>query len=425
MFRHAAILAPLTLLLASCAAYKAAPIDLQRNTEQWRTLSAKACPAGQRLSQQEMHRIGLLLNPSLNEARLAHARSTAVAEFAGLWEDPTLSADVTRVLAESMNNRGVGLSLALPLTGLPGIAKKAAEHYKEADFWTVREKERSYLEELDALRAKILLTHAKHKLMKERLAMLREERDRINRLYELGEVNFSAYQMANQRLNDTINAEQELDSSHLALHLELTNLLGLHPDCRHVEIEEGLPQGIPAATPIPSPATLLANPGLRAQLASYGATEQELKAEIRRQYPQITISGSYGFEDSNDKLGLGIGINLPIWNRNRPAIAKAAGDRSVKQAETISLWKKLMQQASTLADRQQLALKHCRAERERVNTLVAHTERQSQLFAIGESTPLELAESRHETYLRRLSYLDCLGELLDIQIKLQYLSDTK
>ncbi len=421
MFRNAALLTSLALL-ASCTAYRPAPIDLARDTEQWRAVSAEVCPAGRTLSRADIHRIGLMLNPALNEARLSHARSTAVAEFAGLWEDPSVSADLVRVIPESMNNREVGLSLAIPLTGIPALAKKAAEQYSEADFWTVKEKERAYLEELDQLCATLRLTHVKHQTMQKRLAELRDERDRIARLHELGEVSFAAYQVANQRLNDTINDEQELESEHLTKHLELTTLLGLHPDFRQVEIQETLPRGIPAAQPVPTAAELLQNPALHAQLASYGGTELELQAEIRRQYPQLSLGSGYGYEEENDKLGFSLGLSLPLWNRNREAIARATGDRSVKLAETLTSWKTLMQQAEALRDRQELALQHCRAERERVDTLVEHAARQEKLYALGEGELLELSEIRHEAYQRRLNYFDCLGQLLDIQIKLQYLS---
>ncbi len=424
MSRYVALFAPLALLSA-CAVYQPAPIDLARDTEQWRAVSQEACPAGHKFNREELHRMGLLLNPALNEARLSHARSTAVAEFAGLWEDPALAADLMRVLPESMNNREVGLSLAIPLTGIPALTKKAAEQYSEADFWTVREKERAYLEELDALCANILITHAKHASMQKRLGELRDERDRIAKLHELGEATFAAYQMANQRLNDTINEEQELESAHLAQHLELAALLGLHPDFRHLELVEEPPQGIPAEEAVPTAAELLENPGLRAQLASYGGTERELQAEIRRQYPQLSLGSAYGYEEGNDKVGVGFELSLPLWNRNRQAIARATGDRAVKQAETLSLWKGLMQQAESLRDRRELAMEHCRAERGRVNTLVEHAARQEKLYALGEGELLELAEIRHEAYLRRLSYLDCLGELMNIQIKLRYLAQAK
>ncbi len=421
MFRHAAILASLTLLSA-CAVYRPAPIDLSRDTEQWRAVSAQLCPADLELNRRDIQRIGLMLNPALNEARLAHARSTSVAEFAGLWDDPSVSADLVRVLPKAMTNREVGLSLAIPLTGLPSLAKKVAEQYREADYWTVKEKERAFLEEVDQLCTTILITHVKHKFMRKRLNELQDERNRIAKLYELGEVTFGAYQVANQRLNDTINDEQELESLHLAKHLELNTLLGLHPDFREVEIDESLPRGIPPAKAIPTPAELLQNPALRAKLATYGGSERELQAEIRRQYPQLSLGSAYGYEEGNDKVGIGLELSLPLWNRNREAIARATGDRAVKQAEALTLWKKLMQQAQHLKDRQKLALDHCRAERERVDTLVEHVARQEKLYAIGESRLLELAEVRHEAYLRRVSYFDCLAELMDIRIKLRHLA---
>ncbi len=421
MFKYSLISATLTLLSA-CTVYSPAPLDLARDTELWRQVSAEACPPGRALRREETQRMGLMLNPELNEARLACARSTAIAEFAGLWEDPSLSADLMHVLPESINNREVGLSLAIPLTGIPGLEKKAAEHYKEADYWTVKEKERAFLEQLDLLCTNILLARVKHTFMQKRLTELQDERERISQLYQLGEVSFSAYQVANQRLNDTINAEQVLESKHQEQHLKLTTLLGLHPDYRYVMLGESLPKGIPPAKPIPTPAELLKNPALQALLASYGGSEKELQAEIRRQYPQLNLGGGYGYEDGNDKLGVSMGLNLPLWNRNRKAIARATGDRAVKQAEALTCWKQLMQQATILKDRQQLALEHCRAERERVDILLGHIAQQEKLYAMGESSLLELAEVRHDVHQRRMNYFDLLGELMDVRIKLLYLS---
>ena len=111
-----------------------------------------------------------------------------------------------------------------------------------------------------------------------------------------------------------------------------------------------------------------------------------------------------------------------MWNRNREAIARATGDRSVKQAELITEWRKLVQQATLLNNEQKLLRRHCSTEFERLDELEAAAVQQEKLFHLGETSILELAESRHVAYERRLAYLDCLSELLVSRCKLQYLN---
>ena len=117
-------------------------------------------------------------------------------------------------------------------------------------------------------------------------------------------------------------------------------------------------------------------------------------------------------------------FSIPLWNRNREAIARAAGDRSLKQAELITEWRKLVQKASLLNAEQKLLHKHCSVEFSRLDELEKAAEQQKKLFDMGEAGIQELAESRHVAYERRLAYLDCLGKLLEARCKLQYLNPT-
>ena len=410
------------LSLTSCALYQPSPIDLNRETAVWETLSQDLCAGRRSLSVPELKRIGLLLNPELNKARLTCARSTAVAEFAGLWDDPALSAEVERVLQEHLTNGVISPSLSVPVTGIPAISKRIAEQYKEADYWNMREKERSYLAELDILCTRVQVTHVKLDVMRARLKQAEQEKDKVTELYRLGEVSFADLQVMTRRVSDLLREVQEMESEHLRQHLELVAKLGLHPSVCEVEIEEKLERGVPAMAPVPSAEQLLESPALKAQLAAYGAGEEELRREIRRQYPQLELGFKYAHDGGNDKIGPGIGFNIPLWNRNREAIARATGDREIMKQETLIVWRDLLTQASALADRGQLAEKHCREELNRTRALSAAVEHQQKLYDLGEIKLPELADARHEHFTRRISYLDCLSQLREIRTQLQYLN---
>jgi outer membrane protein TolC len=412
----------LPLTLAACSLYAPQPVDIRRDTAEWKQVSAKLCEDVPAMNLQRLHEIGLLLNPELNKARMAVVRSTASAEFAGLWDDPELSADLKQVREADITNRGIGLSLTLPVTGLPGLARKVAECYKEVDYLNMVSLEREYLVKLDVLRYQVLAAHARQELMAARVKQMAEEQKSAQRMHELGEMEFADFQVICRRLNDGQKELQEMEQEHLELHLELVRLLGLHPDTRHVEVEGQLPKSIPAAVPTPSYDMLRQHPAVLAAMAAHRTSEAELEREIRKQYPELSVNSGFEHEDGNSKVGIGIGVNLPLWNRNQQGIAQAYGERDIKEYEALQTWRHLQQQAVSLSDMQALLLKHCRAEQERVAQLSDAEKKQEKLYAIGETKLPAVADARQEAYLRRLNYLECLTKLLTTQVELQYLN---
>ena len=412
----------LPLALAACTLYTPQPVDLQRDTAEWKGLSERICPGGGPIELEKAHEIGLLLNPELNHARLGYARSTAVAEFAGLWEDPALSAEVKQIREADVTNRGVGLSLTLPVTGLPALAAKIADCYKEADYLSMQAQERAYLVQLDKLRYQVISTHEKLHLMQARVRKLAEEHASASRMHELGEMEFADFQVICRRLNDGQKELQEMEQEHLSVHLEMLELLGLHPACRNVELAGNLPGSIPAAVQQPSQEQLLKHPALLAAMAAHQTSEAELQREIRKQYPELSVGPGFEHEDGNSKVGIGVGVNLPLWNRNQQGIAEASAERNIKEYDAVQTWRKLMQQSVFLADMQQLLISHCRAEKSRVSQLAEAEKKQEELYAIGETKLPALADARQEAYLRRLNYIDCLAKLMSTQVELQYLN---
>ena len=412
----------LPLLLASCALYTPKPVDLSRDTAEWQQLSARLCDGNTPLTLAKLHEIGLLLNPELNQARLSYARSTAVAEFAGLWNDPAISAEVRQVRELDVTNRGVGLSLALPVTGLPGLAEKVAECYKQADYCTMQAKERAYLVQLDTLRYIVMSTHAKLHLMQTRVKQLAEEQSMAQRMHDLGEMEFADFQVICRRLNDGQKELQEMEQEHLQEHLQMVKLLGLHPDQRTVELEGHLPATIPAPVAQPDTAMLMQHPALQAAMAAHDTSEAELQREIRKQYPELEIGPGFEHDGGDSKVGLGIGLSLPLWNRNKEGIAQASATRDIKEYDAVQAWRDLVQSSVALGDMQKLLLQHCKAEQERVARLSAAEKKQEQLYAIGETELPAVADARQEAYLRRLNFIDCLTKLLSTQVELQYLN---
>lgn len=420
--RSGLLLGGMGLLVSSCVQYNPQPVDLNRDSAEWQKLSASLTRGKKKLTAAEMRHIGLLLNPQLNEARLGYARSSSVAEMAGLWEDPSISAELEHISPAHFYNRSLAPSLSIPVTGLPAIAKKVAEQYKEADYHTMQAKERDYLAELEVLRGKLLVAHEKLHTMQRRLKETTAESDKASQLLSMGEVSFGDAHVITRRRSAMLRDVQEAENAHLALHLELTKMLGLHPSCGNFELAEQLPSSVPSMVAAPTPEQMLQCPSLLAKLATYGAGEEELRMEIRKQYPQFSLSAKYAHDGGADKAGIGIGFNIPLWNRNREAVARATADRAIKHTETINQWRSLQTEAVALAERGKLAEKHCREEQSRLSALRTDAQRQEQLYRMGEVDLPAVAEVRHELFQRRMAYLECIQHLLEIRTRTQYLN---
>lgn len=414
----------ISLGLSGCTSYRPDPPDLQQDLETWKQISLSVIPQGRAVAHPwpRLSIVGLTLNPDLNKARLKHLSSKHAARYAGLWEDPSLSLGGNRYIPGVMYDRSAALGLSLPVSGRTELARKVAECYAEADLHELQARELDYLTRLRALCFVIQITHTKHDLMRHRLDTAQQEAQSISQLHEMGEASAADLHAATQRCSDMLKELQELESAHLDRHLELVNMLGLHPAVGQLEVAGALPAGVPPIVPRPTEQALLAHPRIKAAMSAFHTTEAELQLEIRKQYPDLSLSPGYSREEGNDKLTLEVGFTLPLWNRNREGIARSQGARALSRQSAIAQYRELVQQAYALSRRQELVRKHCSAEYSRLVELQAAANRQEQLYSLGELDLPTLATTRHETYTRRLAYLDCLAELLEIQVALKSLA---
>ena len=350
----------LAALLSSCSVYHSAPIDLNAEEASWKEASSVDSPTS--ITQNQARQIGLVMNPDLNKARLKLASSNEVARQSGWWNDPSFSWDIEQVLQENTVNMSGSLGFTIPVTGLPALEKKVAEQYKEADFWTLRQAELDFLSSLDQAWSKLAVTQRRKTVIRERLNAIRRENGMIEQLIGAGEVDFSSRQVASQRMNDAIRELQTVTETELEQKMELVKLMGLHPSAvRKLGFLTKQNFQLPAAVPAPGPSALTASPKIKAQLATYATTETLFKTEIRRQYPELELGPSFTRDEGEKEVGGEIGFNLPLWNRNRKAIAEARGTRDLSRQETIQLWKTELFNARQLDASQQMALRHSSA----------------------------------------------------------------
>lgn len=92
---------------------------------------------------------------------------------------------------------------------------------------------------------------------------------------------------------------------------------------------------------------LLHRPDVLAALAGYQAAEGDLRLEIARQYPDVTLGPGLLWDAGAAKWTLGLSLALPLLDRNRGRIAEARAHREEAAAQVLKV------QADALAELEQ------------------------------------------------------------------------
>ncbi|MFN7020408.1 MAG: TolC family protein [Phycisphaerales bacterium] len=277
--------------------------------------------------------VALVFNNDLRRARARAGVALAVEGESGLWQDPELGVDLTRIL-ESVSEPWkvfTTMGFTLPVSGRLELEKQRAglAHAAEvarvwAEEWRVR---------MDVRRA-----WAEWTVARERADMMEEYRRGIDALVAIVDRIEQAGEMSRveARLFRLEQSAARADAARLGVEaagreLEIKRLLGLPPsaglDLRPGGVavmgEEGLRSAHERITDR-APSIIVAR-------AEYEVAEKTLELEVRRQYPDVTIGPGYGREDGQDQFLLGISAPLPLLNANRLAIARARAEREERR----------------------------------------------------------------------------------------------
>ena len=341
------------LMVAGCAHYSSAPIDTQALVRQQEVArldgvavqtkvhviapGAEAVPG--QWNRLTLLAAALLYNPDIAAARAAV--DTAIAHAGTAKQAPgmtlTLAAEYAdETTANSPWLLGGALDVPLDIGGVrrSRIADAALvvddARYAYADrVWTVRMAiDRALIDRISS-KQQAAFYH--------RLAGLRgRQLSAMERRVEAGEASRTDLERVRAEGADAarlaLDADRSIDASKIelavAVGIPTGQLENIDPDWR------GYSDPAPLAPERVSEAQLrqamLARPDILRAMVAYGHAEASLRAEVARQYPQITIGPGYTWERGLVKLPLNIGLALPPLDFNRHAIAAAEADRSEK-----------------------------------------------------------------------------------------------
>lgn len=425
---------------AACAAYHSAPLDRARLD------AALAAPSTVQLAQEaarlhhprlrpvvldftkpltgrEIGIIAVLANPDLKAFRAQERVADAQVFRAGLLPDPRISAGLDHPLNSApglVNAYNVGIDWDVTGALLRSSNRRIAE--------TAREKVRydvAWHEWLTANQARLLALRLYYLGRREEVASKAAsaaERilDITRRNLERGDARIDEFGLRQVAYLDAEERTLSLERAQEKTRQELNRELGFSPD-RRFSVASALPgKDPPIDTAALFEAARVQRLDLIALRAGYAAQEQRVYREILRQYPAFTLGVNRARDTSDVRtLGFTVNLTLPLFDRNRGAIATARATREQLYAEYVSRLQKVRADIASLA----ADLSRIRAAREVLSRQLPELEKAERTMrngvANGDVTLLAYEAVRSALLDKELSQLSLEQAAAEQQVALQ------
>lgn len=372
----------LLLALGGCQSYEPLALNLDTHQAEWTArrpdspaVSAFALDFARRdtsrrekydpsdgLTLAEAEVLALFFNARLRTLRLEAGVALAGALEAGRWQDPELSVDAGVILASISQPwfAAAAIKFTIPLSGRPGVEKDKAFAEHRALWTQVLAAEWRTVAELRLEWLMLAATQFQLQLAEEQQSELQDVQQQTRGLLETGDATAAELRVFDIELLRQKLAIQRLKREAAFAKIRVLDLLGLVPDAPvvlvpQVEFQGGLPPSLQAVARI-------RNADLAVQKAKYEVAEQNLRLEIRKQYPDLVIGPTYEIEQGQSRIGIGFGLPIPIINLNRRGIAEARAARLATKSAFEEEYERL---ASRLAEAE-IKLKQATETRELV-----------------------------------------------------------
>tara|TARA_R110000744_G_scaffold380529_1_gene501796 strand:+ start:864 stop:2297 length:1434 start_codon:yes stop_codon:yes gene_type:complete len=288
--------------------------------------------------------ISVVLNPSLRAQRRSRGISSAEILNAGLLPDPvfSMSADFPSggATAGTINAYGVGLDWAISDLITRRARVDAAQLSKGSVDLSILWSESLVSIQAKALVYSVASAQQADTLLSDEVSLLQENVVRIQEALDAGlmtEVDMAAALASHDvALTQRTILKEQLEQAQISL----ATLMGFPPDADirvDVSLDDELDEPPSRLTELLK--TMESNRlDLLALRQGYESQEAHVRAAILQQFPRLSIGPHFARDTGNlSTVGFGIGIELPIFNRNRGEIALARATRELLADEYAAL----------------------------------------------------------------------------------------
>ncbi len=443
--RSIALLCAAALSVAGCARYEARPLSAERTAADFdaRTLDdpnlqafldanlkgdARPWPR-QEWDFNSLTLVALYYHPSLDVARAQWAVAKAGTKTAGERPNPSLDIGPQYTTnAESGVSPWIASIVVGPLietAGKRGLRIEQAEHVSEsarlnlaAQAWQVRSALRTGLVEDSGARSRVFLLERAVRTQQQ-IVQLLESR--------LAAGAIAAPDVTTARVTliktqaDLVDAERQVVENRTRV-AEALGLPWKAIQGRKVVFDLSVADSgrAPDSVEVRGRA-LRSRADILALLAEYAASQSALQLEIAKQYPDVRLGPGYEYDQGSHKWGLGVGVDLPLLNRNEGPIAEA----EAKRAEVAARFLELQARVIAEIDRALLVRVALQDQLRQIDVLLNTQRRQAQsvdeAVKAGGADQYDLRSAEFEVQLTELTRVETL---IKAQQALGQLEDT-
>jgi cobalt-zinc-cadmium efflux system outer membrane protein len=251
-------------------------------------------------------------------------------------------------------------------------------------------------------------------LLEEELRLRERGLDVVRRQRELGEGNQLDVATTELEVAEVRRELRKTRADAAAERFGLNRLLGLPPEYDLKLTESGSSLTFTIYDDVPDAEidhrVLAGRPELASAAAAYREAEEQLRLAALEQYPRIGIGPAYERElEGENALGLGLSLELPVFDRNQAGIAEKRAQRERRRAEYTALLHGLRTDALAARSSLRLAAQEVEAQGKEVLPLVKRTEELTErAFRIRELSAIELTTAQQRALRARREYLEAL-----------------
>lgn len=420
-----------SLLFTSCVKYQARPLSAPVVENQYRARSIdnkairtfaeaagwKAWPPAV-LDLNALALIATYYSPGLDVARAQIRIADAAVETARVRINPSLSANGGYSgQPDAHTIYGISPDFTIETAGKRGYRILQAK--KNADATRL-----AFAEAQWSLWSKVRSALIDYVLAQRRLQLLAQERSVRSEIVEMLEKRLSVgaasqpqvdvYRVALLQVEAALEAARG-DASQKRV--ALATAMGISPEAlgaREVQYRflNTAPADISLSLRKVERAGLLHRIDVRRMLVEYAAADAALRLEIARQYPNVQLGPSYGFEEGFARYTFSAVSALPIFNRNKGPIYAAEAKRRQVEAQFLALQSQAIGEMSGALTLYNSALKEWRQETQRVLTLQRdRVQAARRALQVGQGDRLSLSLAQLDMNTADLAQLDALTRL--------------
>ncbi|MBF6568801.1 MAG: TolC family protein [Candidatus Binataceae bacterium] len=149
---------------------------------------------------------------------------------------------------------------------------------------------------------------------------------------------------------------------------------------------------------------------LRRALTQYAASDEALKLEIAKQYPDIHLTGGYSWEGGENIFELGPSLALPVFNQNQGPIAEAQARRKAMGVQFMAMQAAIIAQSRGALINYRGALAALEAARSAAIYQARRYHQAARAAAVGESDSITLSAARLQNVSAQQMLLQALND---------------